>query len=104
MFRGLFRTLRRLIGAARNALMLLLGRETTPSVEPSTPSDVPADAEYRRTFEQRSDAEAYASEIPVPTIVVARPPSPEDTLVFDTDEGVLYDVYIVYDADADIVS
>lgn len=84
------RIARRVVGATRNALSLLLGRERKKI--PVTREE-PVGGEYRRTFYFREDAEAYASEIPIPTAVVVR--VAEDEL--SDDDGFIYDVYIIYE-------
>lgn len=87
----------RTVGAAKNVLELLLGRERqeTPKVK-----DAPEGADYRRTFYLPEDAEAYAAEIPVPTVIVVRPIEPDEQgLVFDDDDtdDFAYDVFITYE-------
>lgn len=88
--RAIGRAVRRAVATARNALLALFRRESraTRQAEPRGGS-APVGGEYRRTFDIREDAEFYAREIPLPT------------LVKETDSG--FDVYIVYGEDEDEV-
>lgn len=96
--RRLRRAARRSLAVAQNLLLTLLGKPTRrfPQILDSL-SQLPPDAEYRKTFAFESDAIAYAMEIPVETIVVAVYAS-DNSAVGTVDEADLlgYEVYIIY--------
>lgn len=96
--RRLRRAARRTLGVAQNVLLSLLGKPTRrlPRILDSQ-SQLPPDAEYRKTFEFESDAVAYALEIPVETIVVAI--YADDGIAVGTPQEadlIGYEVYIIY--------
>lgn len=91
--------LRRAKDVAENLLLTLLGRERPNRPRFLKPDEeLPPDAEYRKTFLVQEDAEEYAKEIPVPTIIVIIE-ADESALLDpsqDDPEPKAYDVYVVY--------
>ncbi len=86
---------RRALEVGENLLYTLLGREAPNRPRVLEPDEqLPQGADYRKTFLLPSDAEAYASEIPVPTVIVLiYPDDAEDT---DDVDPEAYEVYVVY--------
>ncbi|RMD73862.1 MAG: hypothetical protein D6823_12565 [Chloroflexi bacterium] len=89
----------RVAAVVENTLNRVTGEDPDEIEYLEDENELPNNADPRKAFLEPEDAENYASEIPVPTVIVKIPIPSDDSDDSDSGEEYMYRVYVVYEDD-----